>query len=100
MAKKRNWLSRSKVERMLFVRRFEKLKRNLFVTEKNDHDSVFKDWVQELFSQSLQETGSDAREDDEDSTDKEEDEPIFAISSNRGSKEGSMDKSRGKHVYL
>ena len=77
MTKKRNRLSRSKVERMLFVRRFEKLKRNLFVTEKNDHDSVFKDWVQELFSQSLQETGSDAREDDEDSTDKEEDEPIF-----------------------
>ena len=30
-----------------------------------------------MFSQSLHATGSDAREDDEDSTDKEEDEPIF-----------------------
>ena len=56
--------------------------------------------MQELFLKSLKTTLSGVSEDDEDSTDKEEDEPIFAISSNRGNREGSMDKSRGNHVYL
>ena len=56
----------------MFVRRFEKLKRNLF-NEKNDDG--FKEWVQELFVQSLKATGSDVSEDDGEETG--EDEPIF-----------------------
>lgn len=73
MTKKRNRLDRGKVEKMMFVRRFEKLKRNLFDNNKNDNG--FKEWVQDLFLKSLQGTGSEVTE-DEGTTDEEE-EPIF-----------------------
>ena len=74
MTKKRNRLSRAKVEKMMFVRRFEKLKRNLF-NDKNDHG--FKEWVHELFLKSLKATGSDVTDDDDEGTSDEEDETIF-----------------------
>ena len=72
MTKSRNRLDRAKVEKMMFVRRFEKLKRNLF-NEKNDYG--FKEWVQELFAKSLKATPSDVSEDDGEEIG--EDEPIF-----------------------
>ena len=72
MTKKRNRLDRAKVEKMMFVRRFETLKRNLF-NAKNDNG--FKEWVQELFLKSLKATRSGVSKDDDEETG--EDEPIF-----------------------
>ena len=73
MTKKRNRLDRAKVEKMMFVRRFEKLKRNLF----DKKDNGFKEWVQDLFLKSLKATGSDVPEDDDEEGTNEEDESIF-----------------------
>ena len=95
MTKKRNRLNRAKVEKMMFVRRFEKLKRNLF----NDDDHGFKEWVHELFSKSLKTTGSDVDEDYEGSSD-EEDESIFRDHIEPGEQGRINGQEPGNHLYL
>ena len=67
MTKTRNRLSRDKVEKMVFVRRFTNLKRNLFSDDKDA--SGYKEWVQDLFEKSLSKKRGDHDEDQESSDD-------------------------------
>ena len=61
LTKKRNRLTSTKMEKMVFVRRFTRLKRSLFG---KDLDSGFKDWVKELLKQAA-DTGHESDSDND-----------------------------------
>ena len=64
MTKKRNRLDRAKLEKIIFVRRFNNLKMKLFDDNIRQQDG-FREWVRDLLKQAAEEDSSDKDEDTE-----------------------------------
>ena len=62
--KVRNRIDRSKVSKIVFVRRFLRLKRKICFDE-NNNDNGFKDWVQELLAEASKDPHSSSSESEE-----------------------------------
>jgi len=63
LTKKRNRLSKEKLEKMVFVRRFTRLKRAIFVKSKDE--SGFSEWVQELLVKASADNTTGSKSSDE-----------------------------------